>query len=85
MKMKFCFCLCFFFVLIGCASVKKSVDAIELCRNDEACYARMVKNGNVAVDVVRSTNAESWLELVAFNLVSALSGVLLGRKMVKRG
>lgn len=69
---------------IGCASVKKAQDYYNACVNDEACYAQMQNNGAAAVQVVRSVNAGGFNNLgesIAFNVVSLLSGVLLGRKV----
>ena len=82
--------LCFFVILFavvafGCASVQKATDYYEACRNDYACYAQMVQNGNISEAVVRSTvkstKLEDFLGAIAFNLGSGLTGLVLGRKL----
>ena len=76
---------CLLIVGIGCASVQKSVDYYQACKADEACYAQMVQNGNISkavvTEVAKVTRLEDVLGQVAFNLVSGLTGILLGRKL----
>lgn len=76
---------CLLIVGIGCASVQKATDYYSACKADEACYAQMVQNGNISSAVVstvaKSAKLEDILGQVAFNLVSGLTGVILGRKL----
>ena len=74
-------------ILVGCSTVKKSTDFYNACKNDEACFAQMVANGNTAVDIVHKVSNpvySSLTDCIAFNIVSLLSGVLLGKKILKK-
>lgn len=88
----FCLVSLVVFVLVGCRTVSKSVSDYEACKADADCYAQMVKNGNISKAVVHNvaeqtplgTSAADVFGSVAFNIASALTGVLLGRRL-KRG
>lgn len=77
------------FVLLGCAAVKKSIDYYSLCRNDTACYAQMEANRNITTTVFHSVgdsaNITDILSCIAGNIASGLTGILLGRKLKRRG
>lgn len=76
------------FVVMGCATIKRSTDYYQACRNDEACYAEMVKYGNmssaVTGAVAKTFKLDDLLMQIAFNLGSGLSGIILGRKLCKK-
>jgi len=73
------------FLFVGCAATRAAVDNYNACKNDDTCMQQMVANGDLAVQLVKTTDCKNWFELIAFNLVSGLSGVLLGSKLKKKG
>lgn len=75
--------VCCMFIM-GCLT-DRAVDAYYACRNNDTCMAQMTANGDVAVRIVKSTNAQGWVEIIAFNIVSGLSGIFLGSKLKKKG
>lgn len=72
-------------VVMGCAAVSRSIDYYEACKNDEACFAQMEANKALTSSVVHkvgdSTNMVDVLSVIAGNIASGLTGILLGKKL----
>ena len=83
-KLLFFILLCLF-VIVGCHAVNNSVNDYNACLNDSICRAKMLEYGNFSANLVRSSGVSNNLfESIAYNLASALTGILLGRKLRKR-
>lgn len=85
--MKWCCCVLGLVLVsvVGCATVRRSVDYVALCRADSSCAAQMVSGGAAASSVVDSvTGGTSLLGQAVGALTSLLIGLVAGRKLNKR-
>ena len=71
--------------VIGCATVHREIGYYEQCINDDECRAKIQDLKVITANTVKSSNAPgNDLAFVLSNLVSALGGLVYGRKVAEK-